>query len=480
MDRADYIKKIAIVSEENSIPRIIGLYGKFLDKFYEDVIYLNVYERKTGGIKRSGYYKFSSFLLKSVLYFIVTNISVLRVYIYRRKIKNKEDNLNRVVYVAAPFKIVKARHLRELIPETSIYYYPISDMRFLGAHIKAFNDLNQGLIIDRFKFRFVLKTFWVYMSNYQKLLRYSKAIDSIFETNRNDVIVLLLKAIYASYHYRSYVQQLASQQHIWLLEYQSGIEMLALQNSIKEYSPLDLTVHMQHGTMLDPKVIAYNDPVTDYDIVCGEREARILSGMNKYQSKLLSLGCPIQSMGYINFALSGKTKFDILVLLSDADKPSTIRCQSILLNKLSERNDLKVLLRFRPASQIDDEKVLHSYIKGMTVSRGTSLDEDIAASNIVLTFSADALYHCFRQGKKSVLIVHERYIEEEFTKCNMSSKNFKVSYYETFDLQDINSMIKNREIVDYREDRYVKFNFGNIDTLSYKQELDNFFNSILR
>lgn len=478
MDRADYLKEVAIVSGKNNIPKIIGLNGKFLDKFYEDVIYLNVYERKFGYIKRTGYYRFSSFLFKSLLFFITTAISAFRVYAYWRKIKYKEEDLNRVVYVSAPFKIVKARHLRELISDASIYYYPISDMKYLGAHIKTFNDLNQGLIIDRFKFSFVFKTFVVFIFNYNKLLRYSKVIDSIFKTNSNDVIILLLKAIYASYHYRFFVQHLTSQQHIWLLEYQSGIEMLALQNMIKNYRQLDFTVHMQHGTMLDPKVISYNDPVTDYDIVCGEREVRILSGMNKFHSHLLSLGCPIQSMGYINFTSSSKIEFDILVLLTDTIRPSTVNCQSVLLNKLSERYDLKILLRYRPASQADDEKVLRPYIKGMSVSRGTSLDEDIETSNIVITFSADALYHCFRQGKKVVLIVHEPYIEEEFSKSNMSSDYFKVSYYKAFNLRDITPLIENREIVDYREDKYVKYNFGNIDTLSYKQELDVFLKSI--
>lgn len=478
MDQHKIVEEIRIASESNGIPGIIGLKGKFLTKFYEDVVDINVNGRKTGLFPREGYYKYSSFLIKSLLYFIVTIISVIREQKYVRSVKRKEQTLNKIVYVAGAYKIVKSNKLKDVIPEASIYYYPISNLTYLDNHIHTFNEKNIALTVDTFKIRHILKTLMIYTANYKKLLAFAKDIDAIYETNHRDVIVILLKTIYFVQHYNDFTERLKEDKHIWLLEFHSGMEMLSLQNALKINRPSDVTIHMQHGTMLENQYPEYHHPVTDYDVVCGEREVRILSELNRYQSKLVGIGCPLQSLGYIKEASPDLIKYDLLILLTATNTAVALKNQKRVLNLLKEQADLSVLLRFRPASKKEDSKNLADYINGMSVSNGTTLEEDVASSNVVISFSADALYSCFRQGRKIVLIVLDKYITDEFEKCKLQSDNLKVITIDSFDLTVIQSMIAQKDMVDYLKDNYVKYNFGNIDTASYQKEIKELLESI--
>ena len=478
MDQHKIVEKIRIASEKNGIPEILGLKGKFLAKFYEDVVDINVNGRKTGLFPREGYYKFSSFLIKSLLYFIVTIISVIRGQKYVRSVKRKGIYLNRIVYVAGAYKIVKSNELKDVIPDASIYYYPISNLTYLDNHIHTFNEKSIALTVDTFNILHILKTFWIFTANYKKLLAFTKDIDTIYETDYRDVIVILLKTIYFVQHYNGFTKRLKEDKHIWLLEFHSGMEMLALQNALKINRPADVTIHMQHGTMLENRYPEYHHPVTDYDVVCGEREVRILSELNKYQSKLVGIGCPLQSLGYIKEASSDLIKYDLLVLLTATNTLLALEYQKKVLNLLRQQNDINVLLRFRPASKKEDSKNLAECTNGMAISNGTTLEEDIASSNVIISFSADALYGCFRQGRKIVLIVLDKYISEEFEKCALQSDNLKVITIDRFDLSVIHSMMAQKGKVDYLKDSYVKYNFGSIDIDTYKREINELLESL--
>lgn len=478
MNQRDIIDKVGQASDRYGIPEILGLKGKFLKKYIEDVIDTNVDGRKSGVFLREGYYRYSSFFVKSLLYFLVTIITIFREKKYVRLVKNPAKSFNKFVYVAGAYKIVKAQKIGDILPEASVYYFPLSNLNFIRSHIKTFNDKDFPLIIDTFQAKHILKTFKVFVINYRQLKQFSRSVDEIYGINYNDVIVVLLKTIYFVNHYNYFVQQLKQDKHIWLLEFHSGMEMLALQNALKDKRPQDITVHMQHGTMLEHTYPEYHHPVTDYDIVCGEREVRILSDLNKYNTKLVGIGCPLQSLGYIKDSPAELIQYDVLVLLTATNLTSTFGYQVKVLKKLSEMKNVKVLLRFRPASKIDDQCKLEPYTIGMIKSKGTSLDEDISKANVVISFSADAMYSCFRQGRKMMLIVLDNSIEAEFNKCNIDSANLKIMTADAFESSVLNQMIVNRDMVDYTNDSYVKYNFGSIDTLTYRREFNDFLESI--
>lgn len=478
MNQRDIIYKVEQASNRYGIPEILGLKGKFLKKYIEDVIDTNVDGRNSGVFPREGYYRYSSFLVKSLLYFIVTIITIFREKKYVKMVKYPAKSFNKFVYVAGAYKIVKAQKIREILPETSVYYFPISNLSFIGNHIQSFNDKDIPLIIDTFKAKHILKTFKIFVTNYRTLKLFSRSVDEIYGTDYNDVIVVLLKTIYFVNHYNDYVQLLTQDRHIWLLEFHSGMEMLALQNALKEKRPHDVTVHMQHGTMLEHTYPEFHHPVTDYDIVCGEREVRILSDLNKYDSKLIGIGCPLQSLGYIKESPVELIQYDVLVLLTATNFTSTLDYQVKVLKKLSEMKNVKVRLRYRPASKKADQRNLESYTVGMTTSEGTSLDEDISRSNVVISFSADAMYSCFRQGRRMILVVLDKSIEDEFNKCNIDSANLRIMTENAFEPSILEQMIANRDMVDYTKDSYVKYNFGSIDTVSYKKQIKAFLDSI--
>lgn len=472
--RIHEIERIAI---KYGVSGLLGYEGKFLSKFYEDVLDANVYQRFIGVLPRSGYYRFKSFFIKSISYFVVTIISVFKVRKYVNLLKHKDVEIKDITYVAGPFKIVKAKDLYEVVPEASVYYYPCAGFNYLPQHIYTFNQKDRPLFIDKFQLGYIYSVIKTFICNYRSLKRFSNEIDCIYGTNMNDVIVVLLKSLYFHYHYEGLVKKLGTEQHIWLLEFNSGMEILSLQDSIKRHRPQDITVHMQHGMMLESKCLAYHNPVSDYDIVFGKREEKLLRNKNKYSSIIIGIGCPLQSLGDFRINQKNEERYDILVLLSVTRPKSSLDMQVELLRKIALLSEMNILLRFRPASKKEDLLLLSDYIQNMTVSEGNSLDEDIANSKLIISFSADALYHCFRNQKRSILIVY-KYIIDDFSYYKPYSPNLMIKTIDELEINTIKEAVYDQRDVDYSIDNFVKFNFGNIDTQSFKKDFTMFLNSI--
>lgn len=477
MNYQERIQKVENAAIASGIPDILGYDGRFLTKFYEDVVDTNIQNRVEGFFSRVGYYKFKSFFVKSFSYFIVTLFAAIKYCKYIKIIKHKALCLNKITYVGGPFKVVKARLIHDVIPEASVYYYPCAGFTFLPQHIREFNDKKQPLFVDRFKIRYILRVFRSFVCNYHRLKKFSTDVDRIYGASMNDIIVVLLKSMYYHYHYEREVEKLSEPKHIWLLEFHSGMEMLSFQDAIKRHRPQDITVHMQHGMMLESQCMEYHNPITDYDIVCGEREVLLLNGKNKYNSKIFGFGCPLQSLGDYLKVDNEEEIYDILVLLTVTRPQSIFDLQAAVIKKLSALSDKKILLRFRPASKQEDLKSLTALIHGMDVSEDSTLNQDIEKSKIVISFSADALYHCFRIGKKAVLIAY-KYVVDDFSMCKSDSSHLKVVTVDDFDVNDIKKALSEENRVDYRNDEYVKFNFGNTDTQSFRKDFNEFIKAI--
>lgn len=477
MEYNNRIQEVERIANKYGIPKVLGYEGKFMSKYYEDVVDININERKKGFFPRTGYYKYKSFFIKSFLYFIVTLISAIRVFKYIRLIKYKERTLKEITYVGGAFKVVKAKEIFEVVSNLSIYYFPTAGVNNLPLHITTFNDKGRPVFIDRFRIKIVFAVIRTFILNYNRLRHFTNEIDCVYGTNMNDLIVVLLKSLYFHYHYEEFVRKLKLNKHVWLLEFHSGIEMLSFQDSLKRHRPQDITIHMQHGMMLESKCIEYHNPITDYDIVFGEREVLLLRDKNKYESKLLGIGCPLQSLGFFKEERDYEEEFDILVLLTATRPQSSLDIQVELLKRLVEVSPNKILLRFRPSSKEEDMVLLSDYTNNMTISDGTSLDNDIKKSKVVISLSSDALYHCFRIGKKAILIVYN-YIIEDFSHCEFESSFLRICTVDDIEVNSIKAMINDQRIVNYREDKYVKFNFGNIDTLSFKRDFNLFLDSI--
>lgn len=479
MEYNNRIQEVERIANKYGIPEVLGYEGKFMSKYYEDVIDININERKTGLFPRTGYYKYKSFFIKSFLYFIVTFISAIRVFKYRRLIKIKEKTPKAITYVGGAYKVVKAKDIFEVVPDISIYYFPTAGVNNLLVHIRTFNDKGRPIFIDRFRIIIILEVIRTFTFNYNRLKKFTKEIDRVYGTKMNDLIVVILKSLYFHYHYEAFVKKLVSKKHVWLLEFHSGMEMLSFQDSIKRHRPQDITVHMQHGLMLESSYIEYHNPITDYDIVCGEREVLLLKDKNKYGSILLGFGCPLQSLGVYSYSEPNMIQYDLLVLLTITRPQTNLDLQVAILEKLSfMTSDIRILLRFRPASQEEDVVSLSKYVPIMNVSNGYTLDQDISRSKVVVSLSADALYHCFRFRKKALLIVPQ-HVVKDFSLCPYDSTNIKLITVDGLDDAIIRKLVSDKGIADYRHDDYVRFNFGNIDTLSFKTDFNAFLKTIL-
>jgi hypothetical protein len=143
----------------------------------------------------------------------------------------------------------------------------------------------------------------------------------------------------------------------------------------------------------------------DKVLCCSERErnAYIDCGVNPFN--VIVFGAPLQTLKEDNkeFLPSRKNCYELLILLTAVNDESIQSVKSVL--SFVKDNYDSVLVRFRPRSKKKDEKLLKTELEGMKVSDGKStLSEDIASCNKVISFSEDANVAVIEHNKPFIYV----------------------------------------------------------------------------
>lgn len=167
-----------------------------------------------------------------------------------------------------------------------------------------------------------------------------------------------------------------------------------------------MTVELQHGTFFNPETDDRLPLYVDKMICCSEREKSLYRDGGVADKDIYVTGAPLQTLHAQKYA-DGPVKYDLLVLLTDAT-PTHIGRQIVSLNYINEHyKDKRILLRFRPKSAERDKRNLAEYVNGHSISAGTSLMEDLCASEKVVTFSEDSIFEIIQAKKPFMAFVNK-------------------------------------------------------------------------
>lgn len=191
---------------------------------------------------------------------------------------------------------------------------------------------------------------------------------------------------------------------------------------------------------------------------CSPREKDIIDQNNKYKSRIEYLGAPLQSFIDKSNADKVESSFDILFLMTDTYSAEIKMLQTIFLKGFDFLRH-KVLVRYRPASRIDDETYLSPFIGGATVSNGTTLTDDVKSAKTIVSFSEDALYIGLRYNKRIVVICSED-PKETYNFDNSTSNIIITNHPSVSKSLDWDAFIGGAEECDYNTDNFALYNFG--------------------
>lgn len=296
------------------------------------------------------------------------------------------------------------------------------------------------------------------IKEYANFLKRNKILFSNIKCDEKDsekILRYFMKrfAIYSIYAKEIFKQ--VSNEKLWIFE-QDKHYFTPVINEFRKRGVM--TVELQHGTFFNPMTDDRLPLYVDKMICCSEREKCLYRDGGADIKDIYVTGAPLQTLHARKYA-DGPIKYDLLVLLTVAT-PSRIERQVVTLKYINGHyKDKRILLRFRPKSAIQDKKILAEYVKGHIISTGTSLIEDLCASDKVITFSEDAIFEIIQAKKPFIAIFNKSdlyggyldglcYTTDEIEECldTLFSKDFTVDldkYIRAFGETDLN-VVKER------------------------------------
>jgi len=169
------------------------------------------------------------------------------------------------------------------------------------------------------------------------------------------------------------------------------------------------TVHVQHGTYnsINPEFIP---PLSEYFVCSSERELYIQMNSGMKRSNLFLAGLPIQVLKDTRIDLcNDPTDFDVLILGGNGTKHLQMEFKNILTPSLKHISSLNILFRHHPNNSNYEIKLYENIVKNYnncSISNNRSLREDILRSDIIFSFSIDALIPCIIHKKKTLFYVN--------------------------------------------------------------------------
>lgn len=439
-----YLKDILSISEETL---------SVLDSFY------------SFGIK-SGYHVNSLPVFLLPLFYTVGILVSLFLSLFFKGVSNVKDN--KFVFITTFYTVIRCSKLKQIADENifSIVYLPSFNFREAIRHIK-YHKLNKTMNVSYPTFK--LKTiFRIWYFSFRLLFKMNLIdVGKLNKNHKNYFYKLLFQQIAYESFYKSYFKKEKLKKEIkWLFDSDKSIFIPIVECFKKDNI---ITTHFQHGIFIKPNKF-YFPLFCDNIICCSEREKSYYLSSGVDPSKIYVLGAPLQSVGLDDINAMGSTlvdKYDLLVLLSDTYSSVLYNEQIYLINLLTKNySNYTILLRFRPASKMNDLKKLQSYIYSYDISKDHTLEEDINRSMSVISFSLDSIFK-IQERQVPFIIINPSTEIDEFTKSYITTS--RSNEYEVL-IQDL----VNRKSKRIPDAKFVEL-FGDYSI----QNISNTFNQII-
>lgn len=166
-----------------------------------------------------------------------------------------------------------------------------------------------------------------------------------------------------------------------------------------------VTAIIQHGTFLAGNII-YLPALTKWILCCSKRESELFA-LTSQKSKIHILAMPLQiSLELKNQEVSKKTTtqklFDLLILGRDGNLWEIESAYKIFNEKGFNFSNKSILIRHHPKSNVAMKEILENKFSNFTVSKNSTLAQDIDCSNIIISFSVDANIICMMKKRQTI------------------------------------------------------------------------------
>ena len=327
-------------------------------------------------------------------------VSYVIMYFNNKFIVKKEDRRfcvnDELIFVTHASSVVKFRNLDNFFDgkKYKILYLPTIKIFDLARHYNV-NCLNANVYYPEVGIKGVKKVFQL-KNKIKCIVRY--VVDVGVPYNEKLFLKFVLTYMIFDIYFKDSCMNVS--RGIWFFDYDKTPHFIPIIKNVKSNNCK--TIVLQHG-MFFAKNKFYVPPYADYIVCCSMREKLILveSGMKK--ENIFVCGAPLQAFdGYFGFNRNVEIEYDILVLLANTRDVELVEAQKRILLEL-KKNDGKVLVRYRPASRKASVKVFDKYIdENMYISNYEMIEDDIARSKSIISFSHDSIYVCLMMER----IVH--------------------------------------------------------------------------
>lgn len=171
-------------------------------------------------------------------------------------------------------------------------------------------------------------------------------------------------------------------------------------NLVEELNKLQKqTVQIQHGTMTDAR---YYFPLCKWMLCCSEREKKLLIQSGIEENRLFIMGAPLQTLpGHAT--LIHPSNFEMLILAGQGNHALQHFYTQMLIQSKRIQSCKNGLLRAHPVFTPGEKTAWMNSVPNFKVIPHSFLTQDITQSELIITFSLDAMIQCLWKKKKTIL-----------------------------------------------------------------------------
>ena len=407
------------------------------DDFVVDMILFET--GRTEGIATLGKYPF----LFHGLLAIITNCLYPLMGLKRRIKTNKDDDF---IFFSCPDPIFRTKTIGLITGDLKYYIIYLPNFRVPAAlnYHKFFKSRGTRVYFPTIKLRYVVEA-------KRKLASFKKlcgGLDKGIESRK------LLSVISSYLMYDCLMKDLLPKtkgfKGKWILEHDKFYFIPTVAN-------LHLlgqeTTMLQHGVFFRPS-FNYFPMFCDKVLCCSEREKRIYAENGVAENRVEVLGAPLQTLQLSDDVKKIDKQYDMLVMMTMIKEENIKIIREVLL--YIKQNYTNVLLRMRPRSRKEDEALLGDTLEGFTLNEpGSSINDDLAICDKVVSFSEDANVEIAKMRKPFVYIWNEGERDMKSMGNCATEKNYKdelnklmtQTFYSTFSKEQYVEVLGETDVV---------------------------------
>ena len=446
---------------------------------FADSIILD-FEYKDYGVRKIPYEP-KSYILK--VFIVFGGITLSNILYTIKKYRFKLPNLSKIKYIFMPYSdihYIRFKYIPDIVSEDYLIIYPPAfHIKGIEIHKEYFKNKNSQVLFPKFGFINSFKFLFYALKKWRIICNASNEIGREFQPYaKNSFQTGICMSIIHQVFMESLLKSISIQNQnkiLWFFDHDKDYKYISINSEIKKLRKNDTTIHIQHGFFFGND-IAYTYPNADYIFCCNKREQQIISQTITNPERAIIVGAPLQcltkNVEVPKGDITKNSEYQIIVLLSVTVNPALLNFQKEILFYLKSKKNLSYRLRLRPASQDYDIIQFGDYIDISKISKGKSLSEDLVDSSVVISFSFDALFECFKLSKQILL---GNFNTLEFT-YEEGDNDIPLHFFKN--ISEFKLLMESDSIsrtYDVKSNTFVRENFGELDFEIVKQ---NYLNAI--